>query len=117
SYANNVKINVLGVPSKTIELNGAVSSETAAAMALGVKKVTGSDFSVATTGIAGPTGATPGKPVGLVWVGVATPEKVITRSFNYKNDRATNIERFAASALYFLLSEIIKYTIVKNTKC
>lgn len=117
SYANNVKINVLGVPSKTIELNGAVSSETAAAMALGVKKVTGSDFSVATTGIAGPTGATPGKPVGLVWVGVATPEKVITRSFNYKNDRATNIERFAASALYFLLSEILNYTIVKNTKC
>lgn len=109
SYANSVKIKVLGVPSETIDLNGAVSFETAYAMAHGVKRLTGADFSVVTTGIAGPGGATPGKPVGLVWVGVATPDGVYVKSFNYKNDRVTNIKRFAASALNFLRVEILKY--------
>ena len=108
SYANSVKENVLGVPSGIIEKYGAVSSECVAKMAEGVRRITGSDYSVATSGIAGPGGGTPEKPVGLVWIGVSTPDRTETFSFVYKNDRKRNIERFAASALDILRKEIEK---------
>lgn len=107
SYANSVKENVLGVPKDIIEQFGAVSSECVAKMAEGVRKLTGSDYSVATSGIAGPGGGTPDKPVGLVWVGVSSPLRTITKSFCYKNDRKRNMERFAASALNLLRQEMI----------
>ena len=71
SYANSVKENVLGVPSKIIEEYGAVSSECVSAMAEGVRRLTGSDYSVATSGIAGPGGGSDQKPVGTVWIGVS----------------------------------------------
>ena len=99
SYANSVKERVLGVPAEIIRNHGAVSSECAAAMAAGVRKVTGSDFSVATTGIAGPGGGSDEKPVGLVWVGVSSEEGTQTFKIQYKGDRIRNIERFAAFAL------------------
>lgn len=99
SYANSVKEGVLGVPAEIIQNHGAVSSECAAAMAAGVRKVTGSDFSVATTGIAGPGGGSEEKPVGLVWVGVSSEEGTQTFKIQYKGDRIRNIERFAAFAL------------------
>ena len=101
SYAISVKEQVLGVPSETIEGFGVVSSEVAAAMAEGVRKLTGSDYSVATTGLAGPDGDGV-NPVGTVWVGVASARGSFTKRFNYKNDRKHNIQRFAASALDFL---------------
>ncbi len=107
SYAVEVKEKVLGVDSEIIEKYGVVSSECAAAMAEGARRTIGADFAVSTTGIAGPGGATDGKPVGLVWVGVASRNGVKTQSFTYKNDRERNIERFAASALH-LLWETIK---------
>jgi len=72
SYANAVKRDVLGVASETLETVGAVSSETAAQMAEGARRLTKADVAVAVTGIAGPGGGTPEKPVGLVWFGLAT---------------------------------------------
>lgn len=101
SYAISVKEAVLGVPSSTIENFGVVSSEVAAAMAEGVRRVTGSDYAVSTTGLAGPSGDER-NPVGTVWIGVAGPRGTRTVSYCYKNDRKRNIERFAASALNFL---------------
>lgn len=109
SYAIPVKEKVLGVPAETIDKFGVVSSEVAAAMAEGVRKLTGSDYSVATTGLAGPGGGDGVNPEGSVWVGVCDSKgKTYTRKYLYHNDRKRNIERFAASALYFLL------TIVKS---
>lgn len=104
SYAPEIKVKVLGVPQETIDECGIVSSEVAAAMAAGVRKLTRSDYSVATTGFAGPGGGDARFPEGTVWVGVASEKGIYTRKFRYKNDRKRNIERFSASALYFLLS-------------
>lgn len=106
SYANSVKENVLGVSHETLEKFGAVSSQTAAEMAEGVRRLTGADFSVATTGIAGPGGGSAEKPVGLVWVGISSENGTETMSFNYRNDRTTNIQRFSAAALNFLRQKI-----------
>ena len=106
SYAISVKEKVLGVPAQIIEKYGVVSSEVAAAMAEGVRKLTGSDYSVSTTGLAGP-GGDEFNPEGTVWVGVATPKGTKTIKYCYKNDRLRNIERFAASALNYLRLQII----------
>lgn len=102
SYANSVKTNVLGVPEETIAAHGAVSSECVAAMAEGVRKLTGSDFSVATSGIAGPGGGSEEKPVGLVWIGVSSEKGTETFGLRFRHDRKRNIERFTASALNIL---------------
>ncbi len=99
SYANSVKNGVLGVPMEIIEKHGAVSGECVAAMAEGVRKLTGSDYAVATSGIAGPGGGSEAKPVGLVWIGVSSEHGTETFRMNFKNDRKRNIERFASSAL------------------
>ena len=101
SYAVSVKEKVLGVPAHVIERCGVVSSEVAAAMAQGVRALTGSDYAVATTGLAGP-GGDAFNPVGTVWIGVDGPRGTKTVKYAYKNDRKRNIERFAASALNFL---------------
>lgn len=101
SYAVSVKEKVLGVSPAVIQEKGVVSSEVAAAMAEGVRRVTGSDYAVSTTGLAGPAGD-PFNPVGTVWIGVAGPRGTRTVRYCYKNDRKRNIERFAASALNFL---------------
>ena len=106
SYAVSVKESVLGVPSQLIERCGVVSSEVAAAMAEGVRRLTGSDYAVATTGLAGP-GGDAFNPVGTVWIGVATPHTTKTVKYCYKNDRKRNIERFAASALNFLRIQLV----------
>lgn len=107
SYANEIKINVLGVPAEIIAENGAVSSECVAAMAEGVRKLTGSDYSVATSGIAGPGGGSAEKPVGLVWIGVSSDKGTETFSMVFRNDRKRNIERFASSALNILREKLV----------
>ena len=112
SYANEIKINVLGVPAEIIAENGAVSSECVAAMAEGVRKLTGSDYSVATSGIAGPGGGSAEKPVGLVWIGVSSDKGTETFSMVFRNDRKRNIERFASSAL-----NILREKLVNELKC
>ena len=105
SYAIPVKEKVLGVSPQDIEEYGVVSAEVAAGMAEGVRRLTGSDYAVSTTGLAGP-GGDGILPEGTVWVGVSSERGTRTRRFQYKNDRKRNIERFAAAALFFLLSEI-----------
>lgn len=107
SYSNEVKEKVLGVPAGIISEHGAVSSECVAAMAEGARKLMGCDFAVATSGIAGPTGGTEDKPVGLVWIGVSSEAGTETVSFKYSNDRKRNIERFAASALDTIRKKIL----------
>ncbi len=109
SYDNSVKENILNVSIETIAEHGAVSRECAEAMALGVSRALNTDFAVSTTGIAGPDGGSEDKPVGTVWVGVAYPDTdhpgktaVISRMFRFNNDRYTNIQRFAGSALNLL---------------
>lgn len=99
SYANSVKTGVLGVSEDIIAKHGAVSSECVAAMAEGVRRITGSDFSVATSGIAGPGGGSEEKPVGLVWIGVSSKLGTETVKMTFRGDRKRNIERFASSAL------------------
>lgn len=106
SYANSVKTEVLGVPAEIIASHGAVSSECVAAMAEGVRKLTGSDYSVATSGIAGPGGGTEEKPVGLVWIGVSSQKGTETLKLTFRGDRKRNIERFASSALDTLRKKI-----------
>ena len=107
SYANSVKSGVLGVDEKIIKEHGAVSSECVAAMAEGVRKLTGSDFSIATSGIAGPGGGSEIKPVGLVWIGVSSQKSTETFSMVFKGDRKRNIERFAANALNILRKKLV----------
>lgn len=106
SYANSVKTGVLQVPEEIIREHGAVSSECVARMAEGVRSLTGSDFSVATSGIAGPGGGTDRKPVGMVWIAVSSEKGTETFSHVFRNDRKRNIERFAASALNHLRKKI-----------
>ena len=111
SYAVSVKKKVLGVPEETVEKHGVVSGEVAAAMAEGVRRVTGSDYAVSTTGLAGPDGDE-FNPVGTVWIGVAGPRGTKTFKRIFKNDRKRNIERFSASALDFL-----RLTIIEDLNC
>lgn len=101
SYDNSVKINVLNVSREIIEKYGAVSRECAEAMALGVKNLMKTDYAIATTGIAGPGGGTDEKPVGLVWVGVASDKGVFSTSFRFVASREINIERFASHAINY----------------
>ncbi|MBQ3440084.1 MAG: CinA family nicotinamide mononucleotide deamidase-related protein [Bacteroidales bacterium] len=107
SYAVSVKEKVLGVPAETIEKFGVVSSEVAAAMAEGVRKVTGSDYAISTTGLAGPDGDA-FNPVGTVWIGVAGPNGVKTEKRHFRNDRKRNIQRFSAEALNILRLQILE---------
>ncbi len=107
SYANSVKSGVLGVPEEIIAEHGAVSGECVAAMAEGVRRLTGSDYSVATSGIAGPGGGSESKPVGLVWIGISSEKGTETFKMNFRNDRKRNIERFASSALNFLRLKLV----------
>ena len=107
SYANQTKENILGVDPKVIAQHGAVSRECVELMAAGVIKALDTDYSVATSGIAGPGGGTPEKPVGLCWIAVAHRDKtgkvnIESKSVNFASTRAINIERFASYALDFL---------------
>ena len=108
SYAPEIKVRILGVKASVIESCGIVSSAVAEAMAEGVRHITGSTYSVATTGWADAYGDEH-EPAGTVWVGVAGPDGTASRKFQYKGDRKRNIERFSASALDFLRRYISKH--------
>ncbi len=88
SYANSVKTDVLGVPADVLERVGAVSEECAAAMARGAVKVIGCSVAVSVTGIAGPGGGTPDKPVGTVCFGIADSRGVYTETVHFCEERA-----------------------------
>lgn len=108
SYANSVKQGVLGVSEDILKNHGAVSSECVGAMAEGVRRLTGTDFAVATSGIAGPGGGADEKPVGLVWIGVSSEAGTETFRLVFNSDRKRNIERFASSALYKIFKKLEK---------
>ncbi len=106
SYDNSVKENVLGVSRHNLDTYGAVSEQVARQMAEGVRRVCGTTYGIATTGIAGPTGGTPDKPVGTVWMAVATPTKTIAKVVQHGKIRAVNIERAATAAINLLRLEL-----------
>lgn len=110
SYSNNVKINVLGVKAEDIEKYGAVSEQVVRQMAEGVRTKLGTDCAVATSGIAGPTGGTSEKPVGFVWIAVATTKSTYAQCYQFGTDRVQNIEKSAHAALSFLYEKIIEET-------
>lgn len=109
AYNNSVKSNLLGVNNDTLEKYGAVSEETVKEMAEGSRKALNTHFSVATSGIAGPDGGTDAKPVGTIWIAVASEKGIITEKHVFGNDRAINIIRFSLAALNLLRKEILKY--------
>lgn len=105
SYANEVKVNVLGVNVTDIEKEGAVSETVVLQMAEGVRKLMGTDYAVSTSGVAGPEGGTPEKPVGTVWIGVATPEKTFAKKFVFSFTRERNIAKASVKALELVMTE------------
>ncbi len=110
SYANEVKEKVLGVKAETLRDQGAVSRQTVEEMAAGARKVIGTDYAIAISGIAGPTGGTPEKPVGTVWIAVATPQKIHTEKFVFGFTRSENIERAAYTSLNILRKIVLDET-------
>jgi nicotinamide-nucleotide amidase len=104
SYSNGLKQKLLGVKASTLEKYGAVSGETVTEMVEGALANFGSDYAIAVTGIAGPGGGSDAKPVGTVWIGVATAGKTQIKKFTFGNKRAQNIERSAISAFFMLIT-------------
>lgn len=106
AYANEAKCEVLGVDATLIERYSAVSEEVAKAMAEGVRRISGADYAVATTGIAGPTGGSAEKPVGTVWFAVASERGTVAMMRNSGSDRGQIIDRATAYAIEFLRNHI-----------
>jgi len=107
SYADEIKENVLGVNTDTLATAGAVSEETVRQMAAGALKVLDTDYVVVTSGIMGPDGGSPEKPVGTVWVAVANRQRISTQKFWFRFDRQRNIELSATNALNLLRKFIL----------
>lgn len=110
-YSNIEKIKILNIKEETLKKYGAVSEATAMEMAEGVRRLMGTDFSLSTTGIAGPSGGTDQKPVGLVWIGFSGKEKTYAVSFNFGNNREINIQRASQRALEILRRELLNIEI------
>jgi nicotinamide-nucleotide amidase len=106
AYSNDVKKNILDVNEEVLMSAGAVSQETVKQMALGAKKLFGTDYAIATSGIAGPTGGTDEKPVGTVWIGIAFPQGVITEKFQMGKVRERVVRKTVLVALGRILSLI-----------
>jgi len=107
AYDNAIKTKILGINAKLIKKHGAVSEEVVRAMAVGAQKLLKTDYALATSGIAGPDGGTPEKPVGTVWIALATPEKVIAEKLMLGNDRGRNIQRASLAALNLLRKQLL----------
>lgn len=107
AYSNLIKENILGVNPEIILKFGAVSEQVAKEMAVGVRKVFNADFALATTGIAGPDGGTEEKPVGTVWIAVASENDVIALKFIFGDNRERNIIRSSQTALQMLRKVIL----------
>ena|SRR5207253_2716912 len=103
AYHDDLKRQVLGVAAEVLVGHGAVSAEVALAMAEGVRRLAGADLGLATTGIAGPGGATPTKPVGLAYVAAVSAERSLVRHHQWRGDRQTNRAASAEAALRLAL--------------
>ena len=106
SYANEIKSKILNVSDEDLEKYGAVSEPVVRQMAEGVREKFGTDYALATSGIAGPAGGTDEKPVGTTWIALATPEKVTAKLFHFGEHRGRNIRRSALMALDMLRKEL-----------
>lgn len=100
TYSNQLKEQLLGVSADTLANYGAVSSKTAQEMASGCRKLFKSDFAIATTGIAGPTGGTEEKPLGTVWIAIASKNGVVSQKYVFRTTRAQHQERTVNQALF-----------------
>ena len=107
AYSNEIKEKMLGVKRKSLASFGAVSEQVVTEMAAGALKHFGTDYSIATSGIAGPDGGTDEKPVGLVWISVASSDRIITEKFHFGNQRDTNIQKASLTALNMLRKLIL----------
>lgn len=103
AYANELKQNILQVKAETLETYGAVSEETVIEMVKGAMQVFNTDFAVATSGIAGPAGGTPEKPVGTIWVAAGCKDKIVTVKLTEDNGRDKNIQSATKKTLQLLL--------------
>lgn len=108
AYSNEVKENVLKVNREYLDTYGAVSGQVVVSMAHGVKQLLNTDYAIATSGVAGPTGGTPEKPVGTVWIAVATPDKVYAECFQLGKLREQVTDRACLKALVKILQIIGK---------
>lgn len=106
TYSNEAKMRLLGVRKETLDLYGAVSTQTAEEMAAGAAAAAGADAALSATGIAGPGGGTPEKPVGLVYVGCFLKGSVSVREFRFTGSRKENRLRTVEEALEFLLERL-----------
>ena len=107
AYHNQIKIKELGVRPKAIRKYGAVSAECAGEMVMGIRKRLKTDFAIAVTGIAGPTGGVKGKPVGTVYIAFAAKNELLVERFSFKGSRKRVIEQSAKKALEMLLAGIL----------
>jgi nicotinamide-nucleotide amidase len=107
TYSNESKHSVLNVPMEVIQEKGAVSEEVAILMAKGVREISGVDIGISTTGIAGPTGGSELKPVGLIWIGYSDKSETFAKSFNLGGDRLVFKERASQTALDILRKQLL----------
>lgn len=107
AYSNRSKEDILYVKKETLESHGAVSEQVVLEMALGARARFRTDYAIATTGIAGPTGGTPDKPIGTVWIGITTPDGVFAKYFEFGDNRERNIRKTALQALNLLRKELL----------
>jgi len=107
AYSNTIKEKVLGVTRESLTAHGAVSEAVVTEMASGVKNLLNTDYAIATSGIAGPDGGTKEKPVGTIWIAIATPECVYSENFHFGEHRGRNIRRTALQALNMLRKAIL----------
>ncbi len=108
AYQNNIKINILGIRAALIEKHTEVSAEVAEQMAKGVQSLFNTDFAIATTGYAGPSGGTNNNPVGTVFIALVSNKKVLVERLLLKGGRQSIVNQASARAISFLLTEVKK---------
>ncbi len=109
TYSNRMKEEELGVKEETLKKHGAVSSQVAEEMASGIRRKRGVDVALSTTGIAGPTGATPGKPVGLFYIGLSSKRGTLSRKCQFQGTRLQNKQSAVEQALSMLKHHLLKH--------
>ena len=106
AYSNEVKMSLLHVSPATLERHGAVSRETVIEMAQGIRQLLHTDCAIATSGIAGPGGGTPVKPVGTIWIAVICKNEISTRMLTGDHGRSENVRRTIENTLSMLYSQL-----------
>ena len=106
AYANEIKEQLLGVPHQVLTEHGAVSEQTVLHMARGARRQFSTDYAIAVSGIAGPGGGSPEKPVGTTWIAVATPTDTVAKKFLFGDHRGRNIRKASIAALNVLRTKL-----------